>query len=65
MRVKELKQALERYDIDDIFNIILFPHETNIDHLLVVSIPVQHSNHTLNLLDNWDQVQEVDVIRHV
>ena len=65
MRVKELKRALERYDIDDIFNIVQFPHETNIDQSLTTSIPIQPSSRTINLLDNWDQVQEIDVIRHV
>ena len=65
MRVKELKRCLERYDIDDIFKVIQFPVNVDVDALLDNGIPVQPLLQTKDLLDNWDQVTENDVVRHV
>ena len=65
MRVKELKRNLVKYDIDDVFKIIQFSPTLDVDRLLEASIPIQPLEKKLDLLEEWDQIKEEEIIRHV
>ena len=56
MRVKDLQRNLERYDMGDVFKILRFPNDQDVDVMLKNSIPIQPLTTTINLLENWDEV---------
>ena len=65
MRVKGLKWNIEKYDIDDVFKIIQFFLTLDVDRLLEASVPIQPLDKKLDLLEEWDQIKEEEIIRHV
>ena len=65
MRVKDFVRNLERYDMQEAFEILLFPKDVDVESLLENSIPIKPLTKTKNLLVEWDTIEEYEIIRHV
>ena len=51
MRCKEFRRALEKYDMNDVFSILQFPADVDVDKLLTSSKPIQSLPETLDILE--------------
>ena len=65
MRVQDFASNLIKFDMEDVFDVLQFPHGVDSETLLNDNISIQPLPGKRNILECWDQVHESEIILHV